>query len=169
MIGSISRVTNKLYFSRDSSNATQVYDSDIVSDGWTGVAILSAEIITLRRYVIITGDDFRHQAYDPKLLDAYSTVGYSCNPNLGRSMCTFGLPTMMAGRGTMVMQYIRVEKCGQRGVKGKYCMHLHYMNQCPSCLLRSNAIEFGQQRGIVVHDTHRSTVEDNVLSELVST
>ena len=61
---------------------------------------------------------------------------------------------------------MRVEKCSQRSLKGNYCMHLHYMNQCPSCLLRGNAIEFGQQRGIAVHETHRSTVEDNVLSDV---
>lgn len=166
VIGSISRDTNTLFFSRDSANTTQLFRASIVNGGAAGVAILSAEVINLSRNVVITGDDFRHQACDPTLTDPYSTVGCSCNPSIGRSVCTFGLHTMMAGRGTMVMQYTRVEKCGQRGVKGKYCMHLHYMNQCPNCLLRGNAIEFSQQRGIVVHETHRSTVEENVLSDV---
>ena len=57
----------------------------------------------------------------------------------------------------------RVEKCGQRGVEGKYCLHFHKLGECPDCLFRNNAIESSQQRGIIVHGTHLTTVENNVL------
>ncbi len=36
-------------------------------------------------------------------------------------------------------------------------------------ILRGNAIENSQQRGIVVHGTHLATVEDNVLSDVRGT
>eukprot|EP00521_Asterionellopsis_glacialis_P010052 CAMPEP_0195289328 /NCGR_PEP_ID=MMETSP0707-20130614/5656_1 /TAXON_ID=33640 /ORGANISM="Asterionellopsis glacialis, Strain CCMP134" /LENGTH=272 /DNA_ID=CAMNT_0040349321 /DNA_START=168 /DNA_END=983 /DNA_ORIENTATION=+ len=37
------------------------------------------------------------------------------------------------------------------------------MKSCPNCEFSNNAIETSQQRGIIVHDTHRSLVENNVL------
>ena len=64
------------------------------------------------------------------------------------------------------MHHTRVERCGQRGVLGKYCMHLHRMGRCEACSLVGNAVEFGQQRGIVIHGTHAATVSQNVLYEV---
>lgn len=165
IIGSMSPSSNKLYF-QQSTITNQAFDSKIVNTGKAGVAILSAEVINLSRNVIITGDDYRHQTCDSSLTGPFSTIGCNCNSDIGRSVCTFGLHTMMSGNGVLKMQYSRVEKCGQRGVRGKYCMHLHFMGQCPDCLIRGNAIENGQQRGIVLHETHRATVEDNVLSDV---
>ena len=57
----------------------------------------------------------------------------------------------------------RVEKCGQRGIEGKYCLHFHKSGDCPTCLFANNAIEYGHHRGITVHGTHRSTVKGNVI------
>ena len=37
------------------------------------------------------------------------------------------------------------------------------MEECEECLYRNNVIENSQQRGIIVHGTHLSTVESNVL------
>jgi parallel beta-helix repeat protein len=37
------------------------------------------------------------------------------------------------------------------------------MGECHDCLFKNNAIENSQQRGIIVHDTHHTTVENNVL------
>ena len=37
------------------------------------------------------------------------------------------------------------------------------MQDCPDCILRKNAIENSQQRGIIVHGTHNALVEHNVL------
>lgn len=48
-------------------------------------------------------------------------------------------------------------------MEGKYCLHLHKIQDCPRCLFLGNAIENAHQRGIIVHGTHSSTVEDNVL------
>lgn len=49
------------------------------------------------------------------------------------------------------------------GVEGKYCLHFHKLHDCPTCLFKNNAIEGSHQRGIIVHGTHSSTVEGNVL------
>lgn len=55
---------------------------------------MAAEVVNLARSVTITGDDF--------------TGGIT------------GLHTIMAGvGGSMRVEYTRVEKCGQRGVKGR--------------------------------------------------
>lgn len=49
------------------------------------------------------------------------------------------------------------------GVEGKYCLHFHKLHDCPTCVFSNNAIEGSHQRGIIVHQTHSSTVENNVL------
>ena len=49
------------------------------------------------------------------------------------------------------------------GVEGKYCLHFHKLHDCPDCLFKNNAVENSQQRGIIVHGTHQSQVENNVL------
>ena len=72
----------------------------------------------------------------------------------------------MHGKGVMRLTHTRVEKCGQRGIQAKYCVHLHRAKECKDCLVKGNAVEFSHQRGIVVHDTHLSTVEENVLNDV---
>lgn len=49
------------------------------------------------------------------------------------------------------------------GVAGKYCLHFHHLRECPDCLFENNSIENSHQRGIIVHGTHLSTVEANIL------
>ena len=46
---------------------------------------------------------------------------------------------------------------------GKYCLHFHQLSDCPDCEFYNNAIEHSHQRGIIVHGTSRSTVENNIL------
>lgn len=49
------------------------------------------------------------------------------------------------------------------GVEGKYCLHFHKLHDCPTCLFKNNVIENSHQRGIIVHSTHSSSVDNNVL------
>jgi hypothetical protein len=121
--------------------------------------LMSAEVINLSRNIVITGDDFEnipcHQSIE------MASDGCMCTDY--RKTCTVGLHMTMVKSGTMRVSNVRVEKCGQRGIMGKYCIHLHELRDCPNCLLSGNAIESSQQRGIVIHETHRSVVERNVL------
>lgn len=135
-----------------------------------GVALLAAEVINLSRNVLITGDDFKHVPCDPSLRGPITSKGCACNAAIGRNHCTVGLHTMMTGsQGLIRVQYARIEKCGQRGIQGKYCLHFHRMKACPNCLFKGNAIEFSQQRGIAVHGTHLSVVSENVLNDVRGT
>jgi len=64
------------------------------------------------------------------------------------------------------LQYTRIEKCGQRGVLGKYCTHLHLVKSCSDCIIRGNAYEFGMQRGTVIHGSHLATIQNNVYNDI---
>ncbi|KAJ1626510.1 hypothetical protein T492DRAFT_910036 [Pavlovales sp. CCMP2436] len=99
---------------------------------------ISAEVVNLERSVLVTGDD---SDFDATHVGLHTIVSHS----------------------TAVIEYARVEKCGQRGRGGRYCMHLHQCGQCPTCAFRGNAIENSHQGGITVHGTHSSTVEENIL------
>ena len=129
-------------------------------------ALLSAEVVNLSRNIILTGDDFEEVQCDPTLPEAVigeETSVLGCKCSSFRSKCHVGLHSMQKGGGVTKIEDIRVEKCGQRGIEGKYCLHFHKADECPECIYRNNAIENSQQRGIIVHDTHLSTVENNVL------
>jgi hypothetical protein len=128
------------------------------------VVLQSPEVINLSRSMVITGDDFTHEACDPLITDP--ARGCMCDAGIGRGICTVGLHVVLNSDGGSIIENTRIEKCGQRGIKGKYCLHFHYAGVCPGCTFRNNAIEFGQQRGIVIHETHEATVEANVLSDV---
>jgi hypothetical protein len=40
------------------------------------------------------------------------------------------------------------------------------MKDCPDCLYKNNAVEFGVQRGLIVHGTHRSMSDSNVFYDV---
>jgi len=132
------------------------------------IALMSPEIVHLSRNIVITGDDFEQIPCDPSLSpNSFTPMGCACQPGIPLATCTLGLHVAMAGAGsTLDIQHTRIEKCGQRGIQGKYCVHFHYMDDCPSCVLRGNALEFGQQRGIVIHETQGVTVESNILYDI---
>ncbi len=91
----------------------------------------------------------------------------SCWNSIKRTTCTLGLHTIAIGAGSVLnIQYTRLEKCGQRGVLGKYCTHFHLIQRCKDCKIIGNAFEYGHQRGTVIHGTHLSTVENNVYSDI---
>ena len=107
------------------------------------LALRSAQVVLLTRNVVLTGDDFSH-------------VGGA----------TLGLHVVGMYGGSLRVEHTRVEKCGQRGVLGKYCLHFHLLGRCAACRLAGNAIEWGMQRGIVIHGTHEATVEANVVYDV---
>jgi hypothetical protein len=159
---------NKIYITKTEHTIIQdtILSVDFKLSESGAISLLSPEVINLSRNVIITGDDFRHIDCNSSLTDYYTAYGCSCNPSISKTKCTMGLHVMIGGKGILDIQYTRIEKCGQRGIMGKYCLHFHYMNECPECIFRGNALEFGQQRGIVIHETHLALVENNVLNDI---
>ena len=136
-----------------SGPTTQALRAEFRASGDSGLALLSAEVIHLSRSLVVTGDPFTHVG-----CSAFSSTA---------STCTMGLHTIMMGHGGNIrVQHSRVERCGQRGVLGKYCLHMHLISSCPDCLFRGNAVEFGQQRGLVVHGSHLATVAENVFADV---
>jgi len=145
------------------SSTNQMYKSTsmYVSEAWT--AHMSAEVMNLQRTILITGDDYENV---PCQNGVSNSLGCQCDPSISKSTCTVGLHTAMMINGTLRMEYVRVEKCGQRGILGKYCIHLHQLGSCVKCSILGNAVENSQHRGIVVHETHLATVAMNVISDV---
>ena len=78
-----------------------------------------------------------------KSLDSIQSDHCSCWKSINRNHCTLGLHTIAIGVGSVLsFKYIRVEKCGQRGILGKYCIHLHWMQKCKDCKIIGNAVKF---------------------------
>jgi len=133
------------------------------------LGLQSAEVVNLSRNVVITGDDFTHVPCEnglPEAIPGEQSSVFGCRCASYRSTCTVGSHVVHMFSGVQRIQNTRVERCGQRGVEGKYCLHLHQLGSCPDCLLRNNAIENSQGRGIIVHGTHLSHVSHNVLYDV---
>ena len=62
----------------------------------------------------------------------------------------------------MRISHTRVENCGRISL-GTYCLHLHLVGHCTDCAFEGNAIVNGVNKGITVHGTHESLVDNNVL------
>jgi hypothetical protein len=153
---------NKIYLDKESID-------DHLADFLSGKAIMSAEVINMTRNVVVTGDDFRHVSCDPTLPESSPGLNIStqgCHCSNYRNTCTVGLNTVHMHGGMSQIEFVRVEKCGQRGIEGKYCMHLHHLGSSPQSSFRGNAIEYSHNRGIIVHGTHLANVEDNVLNDV---
>ncbi|GMH71242.1 hypothetical protein TL16_g05599 [Triparma laevis f. inornata] len=132
------------------------------------VATKSAEVINLSRNLVITGDEFENVACDDSLSDDFgegvSSEGCMCTSI--RSTCTVGLHTIASKNSILKLQNTRLERCGQRGIAGKYCAHMHRLSESPNSVIHNNAFEHSMQRGVVIHGTHRSTVSHNVFSDV---
>ena len=137
---------------RLSSALVAAYAAEFRAAGAGHGAPLSAEVINLSRNLLITGDDL--------------SLVNPCVASSTAATCTYGLHTALMYGGSMSVEYARVEKCGQRGIGARYCMHLHLLGACPGCVLRGNAVEHSHQRGIVVHGTHGALVAENVLADV---
>lgn len=151
---------------------TNSYRSKTLLTGTNMTALMLAEVINLSRNIVITGDDFEHvtcvdDVVDGKPPDHIQADHCSCWKNIKRSQCTLGMHTIAIGVGSVLsIKYARIEKCGQRGILGKYCIHLHLLHQCPECEIIGNAFEYGHQRGTTIHGTHLAKVEENVYNDI---
>ncbi|GMI15001.1 hypothetical protein TrVE_jg10975 [Triparma verrucosa] len=132
------------------------------------VATKSAEVINLSRNLVITGDEFENVACDDSLTDDFGEgiSGEGCMCTGIRSTCTVGLHTIASKNAVLKLQNARLERCGQRGIAGKYCAHMHRLSDSPDSIIRNNAFEHSMQRGVVIHGTHRSTISHNVFSDV---
>ena len=146
-----------------SSPTTRSFEASYFSGRGNAVAKASEVINLSRNRVTITGDDFETVSCDSSL-SGNTPAGCGCSSR--RTKCTLGLHTAMAFGGEIKVHYARIEKCGQRGIMGKYCLHFHRMSNASTSSFVGNAIEFSHQRGIVVHGTHLATVAENVMSDV---
>ena len=81
-----------------------MFAGTLAGAGYT--ALRGAEVVNLERTVVVTGDDFTHQ---------------SCTDDAGvAKTCTDGLHSIAKYPGAELnAEYVRFEKCGQRGRLGK--------------------------------------------------
>ncbi len=108
--------------------------------------------------MIITGDDFE-KAHPVATTCACTFMSTSARWDSTPS-CTV---TTAIWRDLQNPVHARGKKCGQRGIQGH--SPLPRRPRLPS-RQHGNAVEYGHQRGIVMHDTHFSTVTQNALYDV---
>eukprot|EP01084_Bolivina_argentea_P243509 408211_1 len=108
-----------------------------------GIVPTQAEVLNMDRSILITGPDPYYYDIDP-------IKGFQ------------GITTRQAGGGIMQMDNVKIEKCG-RVELGQYCLHFHLIGDCPECRFRGNVITKATNKGITVHGTHHSLVDNNII------
>ena len=58
---------------------------------------------------------------------------------------------------------VELTQMGQAFTTGRYPLHLHFLGSAPGVEIKSNAVHDNHQRGIVVHATSDTLVEENVV------
>jgi hypothetical protein len=97
--------------------------------------------------------------------EGFACVGF-CGTSEGFCGVVAGVPTVVCDVPTNPLDDGCRWLCArvlQRGFIGRYPLHFHKMGDCPECEFLGNAVVNSQQRGIVIHSTHRSTVMRNVV------
>ncbi len=151
---------------------SSTFESKSKYTGKNMTALMQAEIINLSRNIIITGmlnlivhsfsiiillikgDDFEHvdcvNDGPGQPSDLQQGDHCSCWSSIKRTKCTLGLHTVSMGVGSVLsLKYARVEKCGQRGVLGKYCIHFHLNQKCKDCQAIGNAVLYLYQINLI--------------------
>ena len=115
---------------------------------------MAAEVVNLERNILIHGPD-----------EDFTNVD-SATFRQGFHFGTFGADA--SDDSVYDVRFARVQNCGQNNVMGRYCFHFHLKKQCPQCYLKGNAIVDSTQGAIVVHGSHQTNVEQNILWDSVS-
>ena len=106
----------------------------------------AAEVLRLTRNVRITGE------------------GHASTARLAQNELAFrGAATQLSGSGRMNIEGVELDNCGKQTHMGKCCLHFHLSGNCNDCTFSHNSVHHTFQRGITVHGTHYSTVEDNAI------
>ena len=115
---------------------------------------MAAEVVNLARSIVIRGDDVD-----------FLTQG-APHYLLGWHGGTFGAEDH--DDSVYDVRYVRADNCGQKDLLGRYCFHFHLKKQCPRCVLKGNAVVNSSQGALVIHGTHKSTVEENILWDSIT-
>lgn len=62
---------------------------------------------------------------------------------------------------------VELYRMGQTNVLGRYPMHFHMLEACPSCYFRDSSVHRSYYRCISIHGTHNSTVSENVAYDVI--
>ncbi|GMI01353.1 hypothetical protein TrVE_jg13034 [Triparma verrucosa] len=108
-------------------------------DGFETGSIVQLEILYLTRNVVITGP-----------------------PNTAQRQ---GIVISQRRIGVLKIHNTQVTNCG-RIFLGEYCVHFHLLNACPECEIKGNSVSDGWNKGITVHGTSSSLVQDNVVFDI---
>ncbi|KAL3930308.1 MAG: hypothetical protein SGPRY_001593 [Prymnesium sp.] len=113
--------------------------SDSKSPGFS----VHAEVLMFRRSIRITGPVHSRN-------DLSSTYGHQ------------GITTVQMSPGSMQYHFVRVDNCGRIAL-GQYCAHFHWANNCPECKLVGSAFINGCNKGVTIHATQNSLLQDSVI------
>jgi G8 domain len=71
----------------------------------------------------------------------------------------------MAGVG--YVEGVELYRMGQTNVLGRYPMHFHMLEACPTCYFRDSSVHRSYYRCISIHGTHNATISENVAYDVI--
>jgi hypothetical protein len=79
-----------------------------------------------------------------------------------------GIVTSQRQGGVFSLSYVAIEKCG-RPLIGQYCLHWHHLDNCVECIMDGIVVRDGVSKGLTIHGTHSTTVENSVFFDIKGT
>jgi hypothetical protein len=83
-------------------------------------------------------------------------------PCMNKELTGYGGHIIVHGDGTGHVEGVELYRMGQTNVMGRYPMHFHMLNDCPTCYLKDSSVHRSFYRCISIHGTNSTTVSENV-------
>lgn len=148
----------------------------VTATGWDARESEEATVVAVNgaQVTLATGLRFRHfgrlQTIAGVEVDERAEVGLltrnvHVTSRFGRDSLLGG-HVMFTGDAQVRVSDVEFSRLGQPGILGRYPVHWHLMGEAPGTYVRRSSVHHGLQRGIIVHGTHRATVEENVVFDV---
>jgi hypothetical protein len=91
----------------------------------------------------------------------------STQPCLDKQLTGFGGHMFVHSGGIGHVEGVELYRMGQTNVIGRYPMHFHLLNDCPTCYFRDSSVHRSYYRCISIHGTNYATISENVAYDVI--
>lgn len=132
------------------------------------------EVALLSRTIKIQGHAFDSEPSDPDMggcLDDRANQNWhiwhqTTMPCLNKGLTGYGGHIMIHDGGIGQLEGVELFRMGQTNVMGRYPLHFHVLQDCPSCYLKDSSIHHSFYRCVSIHGTNRTTISENVAYDI---
>jgi G8 domain len=129
-----------------------------------GIKAYQAEVGLLSRNIVVQGSDSDSDPFDsePRKCTGPWTYGTTDEPCTNTGLTGYGGHIIVHNGGQGYVEGVELFRMGQTNVLGRYPIHFHLLNNCPTCYFKDSSVHKSYYRCVSIHGTNYVTVSENV-------